>query len=325
MLLRRRTIVSLLFPVIVPLFAQVQGPIAPPSTPAGSDPVDQNSSDGLRMQLQSVLTAAKDNDVPKLKSLIQAFEIPDYRDWFTKTFGNENGERQTEYHSRNFADGDTYLETLFTQLASEDGEFTIRRVSARAEGGEPGESASAIKGWQGRVEPFVVTWKNRGLSASPRFLPIGTFIRLDGSFRLVSAFRRPEYSPGMSPYPNLSSVDPPGKAADSADNPPGGANEQVAYRPGAGGVGYPSCIYCPSPEFTNEARAKHVEGTVVLQVIVQPDGQATDIQVVKTIDAGLAQKAVEAVSKWRFNPAHRADGEAVPVHVPIEVTFRLAK
>src|ERR1700692_3084454 len=104
MLLRRRTIVSLLFPVIVPLFAQVQGPIAPPSTPAGSDPVDQNSSDGLRMQLQSVLTAAKDNDVPKLKSLIQAFEIPDSRYWFTKTFGNENGDPLAESDSRDFDD-----------------------------------------------------------------------------------------------------------------------------------------------------------------------------------------------------------------------------
>ena len=87
MLLRRRTIVSLLFPVVVPLFAQVQGPIAPPSTPAGSDPVDQNSSDGLRLRLQNILIAAKEHDAPKLKSLIQHLEIPNYQEWFTKSFG----------------------------------------------------------------------------------------------------------------------------------------------------------------------------------------------------------------------------------------------
>jgi protein TonB len=37
---------------------------------------------------------------------------------------------------------------------------------------------------------------------------------------------------------------------------------------------------------------------------------------------GLDQKAMEAVSKWRFRPATK-DGQAVPVMVNIEVHFRL--
>lgn len=326
MLLPRRILVSFLIPLLFSLFARAQGPIVPRPAPAESASTGQNSTDGLRLRLQDLLIAAKDRDVPKLRSLIKQLEIPNYQDWFTKTFGEENGERLAEYYGRNFAEGDSYLETLFTQLASEDGEFTVRRVggaeaTARTTGVEP----PAPKGWRGPADPVTVTWKNRGLSAFPSIRPIGTFVYLDGSFRLVSAFRSPVYPPGMSPYPNLSPVDPPGKAADPSDNPPGGGNVQGIYRTGVGGVGYPSCVYCPSAEYSNAARNRHMEGTVVLQVIVQPDGSAADIQVVKSPEPELTQMAVDSVSKWRFNPARNANGEAVPVHVPVEITFRLAK
>jgi protein TonB len=37
---------------------------------------------------------------------------------------------------------------------------------------------------------------------------------------------------------------------------------------------------------------------------------------------GLDQKAMEAVSKWRFRPATK-DGKPVPVMVNVEVHFRL--
>jgi TonB family protein len=323
MLIPRHILIPFLILAFRPLFARSQGPIAPPSAPSESGRADQNSSDGLRLRLQDLLIAAKDHDAPKLKSLIKQLEIPNYQDWFAKTFGDESGERMAENHRRNFGDGDSYLETLFTQLASEDGEFTVRRAldalaSRRTSEGEP----PAPKVWRGPADPFIVTWKNRGLSASPRVRPIGTFVYLDGSFRLVSAFGLPEYSPGMSSYTNLSG---PEKAAAASNNPSGGGNDQDTRHAGVGGVGYPSCVYCPAAEYSNAARNRHLEGTVVLQVIVQPDGSAADIQVVKSTDPELTQMAMDSVSKWRFNPARNANGEAVPVHVPIEVTFRLAK
>jgi len=34
-------------------------------------------------------------------------------------------------------------------------------------------------------------------------------------------------------------------------------------RPGAGGVTVPACVYCPSPNYTQEARAARFNGTVV--------------------------------------------------------------
>jgi TonB family protein len=103
----------------------------------------------------------------------------------------------------------------------------------------------------------------------------------------------------------------------------GGGIGGGVFRPGRGGVGYPECAYCPDPRFSDEARKAKYQGTVLLRVIVQPDGRATNISVVKGLGMGLDENAVEAVKGWRFKPAIGPGGKAVPVEVMIEVTFRL--
>ena len=103
----------------------------------------------------------------------------------------------------------------------------------------------------------------------------------------------------------------------------GGGTGGGAYRPGVGGVGYPTCVYCPDPKYSEEARKAKYQGTVVLQVVITPDGRAIDIQVVKGPGLGLEEKAVEAVKLWRFKPANGPGGKPVPVTVPLEITFRL--
>lgn len=94
-------------------------------------------------------------------------------------------------------------------------------------------------------------------------------------------------------------------------------------RPGAGGVTVPACVYCPSPNYTQEARAAKFNGTVVLQVVVTADGRAENISVVRKAGYGLEQSAIETVKKWQFRPAKDADGTPVATLVPIEVTFRI--
>lgn len=93
-------------------------------------------------------------------------------------------------------------------------------------------------------------------------------------------------------------------------------------RAGVNGVSMPSCIHCPDPEYSREARRKNYQGVVVLFVVVTTEGKATNIRVRKSPGMGLDVKAIEAVQKWRFKPATK-DGIPVDAEVPIEVTFRL--
>jgi protein TonB len=103
----------------------------------------------------------------------------------------------------------------------------------------------------------------------------------------------------------------------------GGGTGGGYFHPGTGGVGYPSCAYCPDPKYSEEARKAKYQGTVVLQAVITPDGRAIEIQVVKGPGLGLEEKAVEAVKQWRFKPALGPSGKPVAVVVPIEVTFHL--
>lgn len=88
------------------------------------------------------------------------------------------------------------------------------------------------------------------------------------------------------------------------------------------GFGMPSCVYCPDPSYTDPARRAKINGTAILDVLISPDGQASQIRPVKMLGYGLDQQAYDVIKKWRFKPA-KLDGSPVAVIVPVEVTFRL--
>jgi periplasmic protein TonB len=89
-----------------------------------------------------------------------------------------------------------------------------------------------------------------------------------------------------------------------------------------GGVSAPRAIFAPDPEYSEEARKAKYQGTVVLYVIVSPDGRPRDLRVVRSLGLGLDEKALDAVRTWRFEPAMR-DGHPVSVQINVEVSFRL--
>jgi len=95
------------------------------------------------------------------------------------------------------------------------------------------------------------------------------------------------------------------------------------YLVGQNGVGTPACVYCPDPQYSEEARKKKLEGKVVLTLIIGPTGRAEKIWEVRGLSDGLTEQAIEVVREWRFKPAQDAKGNAVTVMVPVDVTFRL--
>jgi protein TonB len=103
----------------------------------------------------------------------------------------------------------------------------------------------------------------------------------------------------------------------------GGGTGGGVYRPGSG-VTLPRVLREVKPQYTSDAMRAKVQGTVLLQCVVKPDGSVGDVQVVRSLDSafGLDQEAIRAARQWRFAPGTRL-GEPVPVLVTIELTFTL--
>ena len=93
------------------------------------------------------------------------------------------------------------------------------------------------------------------------------------------------------------------------------------YRAG-GGVSAPRLLFRVEPEYSEEARKAKWQGTVVLSIIVDETGRPNHVSVQRSLGLGLDQKAIDAVSQWRFKPGQK-DGKAVPVIATVEVNFRL--
>lgn len=89
-----------------------------------------------------------------------------------------------------------------------------------------------------------------------------------------------------------------------------------------GGVTRPVLIYQVMPEFSEEARKAKHSGIVTLAAIIDTGGKARDIRVVKSVGMGLDEKAIEAVTQWKFRPGMK-DGQAVNVRMTVLVTFHL--
>ncbi len=103
----------------------------------------------------------------------------------------------------------------------------------------------------------------------------------------------------------------------------GGGFGGGAFRPGSG-IELPRLIREEKPQYTADAMRAKIQGTVVLECVVNPDGTVGDVTVVKSLDSmfGLDQEAVKAARKWRFTPGRRL-GQPVPVLVTLELTFTL--
>jgi TonB family protein len=115
--------------------------------------------------------------------------------------------------------------------------------------------------------------------------------------------------------------------------------DEFASVPKAGKNGYssPSCAYCPQPQFSDEAVKSLSQGTVLLDVTIDENGHARDIRIkglhsrhypfAPNVRRGpsynLAQQAIDAVRRWRLNPATGPDGKPVAVRQQVEITFFL--
>jgi TonB family protein len=79
----------------------------------------------------------------------------------------------------------------------------------------------------------------------------------------------------------------------------------------------------PVPIYTEEARAKHIEGEVLLEVVLEASGRIRILKVVRGLGHGLDDAAVHAAEQIRFKPALK-DGQPSDSTAVLHIIFQLA-
>jgi TonB family protein len=75
------------------------------------------------------------------------------------------------------------------------------------------------------------------------------------------------------------------------------------------------------PAYPEEARQQHIQGPVVMKVVVGTDGSVQDLIAISG-DPQLAKAAAKALRQWRFQP-HRLDDKPVEFETRITIVFTL--
>ena len=104
------------------------------------------------------------------------------------------------------------------------------------------------------------------------------------------------------------------------EGPPGPALGAVAQV--GGNVLRPERVHDPTPLYTEEARQARVQGVVLLQVVIDEEGNVHRPQIIKGLPMGLNESAVESVKQWKFKPATR-DGKPVSVYYNLTINFSM--
>ncbi len=84
----------------------------------------------------------------------------------------------------------------------------------------------------------------------------------------------------------------------------------------------PVPIYKPEPKYTKEAKDAKVQGTVILKITIDAQGNVTDVKVTRSLEKSLDESAVQTVRTWKFKPALK-DGKPVACKSTVEITFKL--
>jgi periplasmic protein TonB len=86
-------------------------------------------------------------------------------------------------------------------------------------------------------------------------------------------------------------------------------------------VSVPRLIHSVEPEYTEAARNAKISGTVLVNLIVEPNGNPTHIRIVRGLGMGLDEKAIQAVQQYIFKPGMK-NGKPVRVELNISLNFQ---
>jgi TonB family protein len=93
------------------------------------------------------------------------------------------------------------------------------------------------------------------------------------------------------------------------------------YRVG-GEVTRPEKIAGDPPQYTELARKARISGVVIVEAVINEQGNVENARVLKGLPMGLDQSALDAIKTWMFKPA-TLHGKPVPVYYVLTVSFQV--
>lgn len=152
------------------------------------------------------------------------------------------------------------------------------------------------------------------LSDWKRILETTASVPLTPEFR--ASLSKPVSSPSVTSHSSKNTWNNP-------SSPLGTSDLATAKWPDSLKASVPTCIYCPSAHFTDAAVKAKAQGTVDLNVVIDPEGHVASMSVMRGLPCGLNSQAIEAVKEWRLKPATDPNGNPVTFRTTVEMTFHL--
>jgi len=262
---------------------------APQAAAAPNAPAYPESAEGLTSLLEDIFTAEKAQDAAKATQLYDSLTIPDHAQWFASTFGDSEGPRLETKYSASFAEFAHRSKDQLEKAAAQG--KTVVTVRAYPTGNDPSLIQAFRVAMKIPASLYHAAASSGPNDSSPIFL--GDFVYASGGFRYVDF----QLMQALSIAPPM----------------------RVRI---AGNVQAPKLLNRVAPVYPQEARAKHIDGTVKLHVILAKDGAVREVGLISG-DRMLAQAAANAVWQWKYQPT-LLNGQPVEVDTEVTVIFQLA-
>jgi TonB family protein len=270
-----------------------------PSARASAIPSYPDSPAGLEKLIKDMMKVQKARDAQDLAPYVQSLILPDPSAWFTATFGDEIGAELTASYERTRIDLPLSFPDILAQLRSKHAGNALATRFTDSCNPNADESEYPLLLRRANAQPVY----DIRFEAGRQYLTMRYFAYVDGAFRWLGNFnlRVPEFAAA--------------KANGSAPQPP-----RVKI---GGNVIAAKLINQVRPAYPQDARARGIQGTVLLHALIDTDGSIQNLQVLQGT-CSLADAAVSAVRQWRYSPT-TIEGQPVRVDTTISVIFQLGR
>jgi len=85
---------------------------------------------------------------------------------------------------------------------------------------------------------------------------------------------------------------------------------------------HPDATYQPDPRFPDKARQRHWQGSMLMSITVDENGNVPKAGVTDSIGSEFDKEAIKTVSTWKFKPA-RCDGKPIKTEATVQINFHL--